>query len=254
MLRTANRWAVTIGVAALAVILFSTATVVMAQSSRSEPAPPDAPSATSSPKGSQPGFFVTLNRRSVFFPDIAATQGPLSTRDKFKLFAHDSISLGILTESALSAAIAQANDSPEGYGQGGEAYAKRFGASMARRASTEFFGTFILASILHEDPRFFPQENPTLVGSMKYAAQRLFVTRNDSGRDVTNWSGLLSPLMAEGLANSYYPEHDRTAGETCKRYGYDLATRAGANMLRNYWPVFFKRLRGSRVSDPQASK
>jgi len=208
---------------------------------------PDAPSATRSAqtgaRKSPAGFFSTLNRKSIVFPDIATTEGPLSTGQKFKLFVDDSVSLSTLLGSAASAAIGQADDYPHGYGQGWDAYGKRFGASMARNASSNFFGTFLLASMLHQDPRFFPQRDPTFGGSVKYALTRVVITRNDDGNDAANWSGLLGPLMAEGLANAYWPEEDRTAGQTFRRYGVDLATTAGFNMLRNYWPVLFKKKR-----------
>jgi len=234
--------------AAVLAILLNIPLVCRAQQGGNSQSPPDAPSATanSSSRHKTPAaVFGTLARRSIFFPDIAATPGALSTGDKFKLFASDSISFGSVAESALAGAIAQGMDSPEGYGQGWDGYGKRFGSSMARRASSEFFGTFLLASALREDPRFFPQEDPTFTGSVKYSVERLFVTRSDAGEDVANWSGLLGPLMAEGLANAYWPEHERTAGQTFERYGTDLASRIGTNMLRNYWPVFFKKLRGS---------
>jgi len=74
---------------------------------------------------------------------------------------------------------------------------------------------------------------------------RVFVTRNDDGKDVANWSGLLGPAMAEGLANVYWPEGERTASDTFQRYGGDLAGRVGFNFFRNYWPVLFKKLRRS---------
>jgi hypothetical protein len=185
----------------------------------------------------------TISRRSIFFPDIATTEGPLSAGEKFKLFAANSTSPGTFAAAAFGAGIGQAEDSPEGYGQGAEGFGKRFGASMARNASSEFFGTFLLASILSEDPRFFPQANPTFGGSVKYSLTRVVVTRSDDGRNVVNWSGLVGPAMAEGLANVYWPEEERTASKTLERYGLDLATRAGFNMFRNYWPVFFKKLR-----------
>jgi hypothetical protein len=191
-------------------------------------------------------MFYTINRKSLFFPDIATNEEQLSTGDKFKLFVDNSASLSTLFGSAFSAGIGQADNYPEGYGHGAEGYGKRFGASMARNASSEFFGTFMLASMLRQDPRFFPQADPTLVGSIKYAVSRVFVTRNDDGNDVANWSGLLGPAMAEGLANSYWPEDERNAGKTFERYGYDLAGRAGFNFFRNYWPVIFKKLRRSR--------
>ncbi len=208
---------------------------------------PDAPSATRSDQSASrkppAGFFATLNRKSIVFPDIATTEGPLSTGGKFKLFVDNSVSLSSLAGSALTAGIGQAEDYPHGYGQGGEGYGKRFGATMARTASSEFFGTFLLASMLRQDPRFFPQRDPTFGGSVKYSLTRVVVTRNDDGNDVANWSGLLGPLMAEGLANAYWPEEDRNAAETFRRYGVDLGTRAGFNMFRNYWPVLIKKIR-----------
>ncbi|MBZ5656942.1 MAG: hypothetical protein LAO56_16885 [Acidobacteriia bacterium] len=196
-------------------------------------------------------MFVRLDKKSIVFPDIAADSARMSTGKKFELFVDNSISLHSLAGSSLSAAIGQAADWPHGYGQGSDGYAKRFGASAAREASSNFFGTFLLASALHQDPRFFPERDPTFGQSLKYSVQRLFVTRNDEGRDVANWSGLAGPLLSEGLANAYWPEQDRTAGQTLQRYGTDLAVRLGGNMLREYWPVFFKKVRGSRRAQTQ---
>ena len=119
---------------------------------------------------------------------------------------------------------------------------------MARSASSEFFGTFVLASVLHRDPRFYAEINPPFFHAAKYSLKRLFITRNDNGRDVVNWSGLGGPLMAEGLANVYWPEQNRTVGDTFLRYGIDLATRAGGNMLREYWPVFVGKISHQNAS------
>jgi len=181
------------------------------------------------------------------FPDIASSTKPLSTGHKFRLFAGNSVSVNALVFAAAGAAVTQADNSPTGFGQGWDAYAKRFGSSMGRQASSEFFGTFVLASALHQDPRFYPETNPAFSHAVKYSVQRIFVTRDDDGRDVANWSGLAGPLMAEGLANVYWPERNRTVGDTFLRYGLDLATRAGGNMLREYWPV----LRGKFRHEPQ---
>jgi hypothetical protein len=179
----------------------------------------------------------------VFFPDIAVSTKRLSAGKKFQLFAENSISLHTLAWAALGSAVNQADNSPTGYGQGWDAYAKRFGSSMGRQASSNFFGKFLLASALHQDPRFYPEVNPSFGQAVKYSVERVFVTRNDDGRDVANWSGLAGPAMAEGLANVYWPERNRTVGDTLLRYGLDLATQAGGNMLREYWPVFYGKIR-----------
>lgn len=220
---------------------------------------PDAPSATpradsSGKQEPHPAFYNVLAKRSIFFPDIADTPRALTPKEKFELFLSDSIAPNQVFTSVVGSAIAQADNSPAGWGQGWDAYGKRFGSSMARGASSEFFGTFLLASVLRQDPRFFPEANPTFGSSIKYSLSRVVITRNDAGTNEGNWSGLLGPLMAEGLANVYWPDQDRNAGQTLQRYGLDLALRAGGNMLRNYWPVFQKRLRHSNSHPPASQK
>jgi hypothetical protein len=196
-------------------------------------------------------LFNLLQRKSVVFPDIAANTTALSPGQKFQLFVDNSVSVHTIMASALGSAIGQAENSPTGFGQGWDAYGKRFGSSLARGASGEFFGTFVLASALHEDPRFFPEVNPGFVHGVKYSVQRLFVTRNDAGRDTVNVSGLVGPLMAEGLANVYWPDRNRTAGDTLLRYGIGLVTRAGGNMIREYWPVLYRKMSRSGAASAQ---
>jgi hypothetical protein len=238
----------------LGAIAFGLTTAAFAQETPKPPA--DAPAAGQAPSAPSkvPGvaLYNLLQEKSIVFPDIALSTERLSTGGKFQLFVDNSISLHTITWAALGSAVGQADNSPTGYFQGWDGYGKRFGSSMARQASGEFFGTFILASALHEDPRFYPEVNPSFGRAVKYSVQRLFVTRNDDGRDVFNVSGLAGPLMAEGLANVYYPDRNRTVGDTLLNYGLDIATRAGGNMLREYWPVFYGKIH--HASRPPAGR
>lgn len=210
------------------------------------PAPPTPPAQAPAPSAPSkvPGvaLYNLLQEKSIVFPDIALSTERLTPGGKFQLFIDNSISVHTITYSMLGAAVGQADDSPTGFGEGWDAYAKRFGTSMGRQASSEFFGTFMLASALHEDPRFYAEINPSFGHAIKYSVQRVFIIRNDDGRDVANISGLLGPAMAEGLANVYWPDRNRTVGDTLFRYGLDLASRAGGNMLREYWPVFYGKV------------
>jgi hypothetical protein len=187
-------------------------------------------------------LYNLLEKKSIVFPDIALSTEPLSTGQKFELFVDNSLSVHTLTWAVVGSSLAQADNAPTGRGQGWDGYATRFGTSMASHASSNFFGTFLLASALHQDPRFYPEIKPSLVHAMKYSGERVFVTRNDAGRDVVNWSGLAGPLLSEGLANAYWPERNRTVGDTFLRYGLDLAMRTGGNVLREYWPVFYGKI------------
>jgi len=233
-------------------IAFGPVVPAFAQESPKPAGQTDTPSAGQAPNSPTKipgtGLYNLLQAKSLVFPDIAESTEPLSSGQKFQLFVDNSISLHTITWAALGSAVGQADNSPTGFGQGWDAYGKRFGSSMARQASSEFFGTFVLASALHEDPRFFPEVNPSFGRAVKYSVQRLFVTRNDAGHDVANISGLLGPAMGEGLANVYWPDRNRTVGDTFMRYGLDLATRAAGNMLREYWPVLYGKMRHSQPS------
>ena len=77
-----------------------------------------------------------VTHKSWFFPNIAASPEALTPPGKFKLFLNESISPANILTSAIGAAYSQARNNPEAYGQGWDAYGGRFGASLARSAST----------------------------------------------------------------------------------------------------------------------
>lgn len=185
-------------------------------------------------------FVGYATSRSIIFPDIATSPGPLSVGGKFKIFVDQSISPGYILASALSAAKNQATNSPSGPGQGWEAYGTRYGYSIARASSQAFFGNFVFASMFRQDPRFFPESHPSIGRAIKYSVARVFVTRNDRGNNVFNSSGLLGPLAAEALSNSYYPVHEQTGARTMERYGSDIAWHLCGNLFKEYWPTLFR--------------
>jgi hypothetical protein len=216
-----------------------------AQSQPAQTTPPPA-----NPIQSGVVLFKLLQQKSLVFPDLATGEGSLTSWEKFKLAANNSISLSTIGAALLGSGYGQAVNRPSGYHQGWDGYAKRFGSDMARSASYNLFGTFLLASALHQDPRFFVKKNLSFGQSVKYAADRVIYTNTDAGARQINYSGLIGPAMSEGLANVYYPDKNRTAGSTLVRYGVDLGWKFGGNLLRQYWPTLNKKLRLVPESSP----
>src|SRR5712692_9483992 len=128
---------------------------------------------------------------------------------------------------------------------------------MATAAANNFFGTFLISSSLHRDPRYFVALHGGVGHRIGYALTRIVVARTDEGKDAANWAGILGPLLAESLANSYLPEKEQTAGRTFRRYGIRIGLNTASNALREYWPTIFRNLRVPRTaprppSDPAA--
>lgn len=231
-------------------------TCVATGAAQQEPKPRDLPDAPL-PKQEQASrkhdnaFRTTvevLGRRSIFFPDLAASPGPLDSKQKLELFAGKSVAPSRLLSSGISAGIGQARDSLPAYGQGMSGYGNRIGSSMATAVSSEFFGTFLFASALHRDPRYFVSLHGSPWRRIGYSVSRLVVTRTDSGTEGVNWPGMLGPLFAEGLANSYLPVAEQTSSRTFRRFGIRLGYTAGANIVKEYWPTIFKNLRISKIA------
>jgi hypothetical protein len=181
-----------------------------------------------------------LTKSSIFFPDLASNREPLTVGGKFNLFVKNGISPAAFLGSAFGAGIAQATNSPSGYGQGAEGYGKRFGSSMATGASANFFSTFVLASISREDPRFFVHGRGTFGKRFKHAVTRVVVAPEDRGGYGFNWGAVFGPLCAETLANTYLPVREQTGARTMERYGGDVGTTVGVNVLKEFWPDIFR--------------
>jgi hypothetical protein len=230
---------------------------VMAQQKPQPANLPDAPAPKQNPpvsaqtppeKNGGQGAFELITRRSWFYPDLARTAGPLTAGEKFKLFLDTSMSPPQILTSAAAAGISEARGTLSGYGQGGEGFGKRFGSSMASNASSHFFGTFLLPAVLREDPRYFVRGEGGWKVRVGHALLRTVVIRTDSGANKFNIPGTAGPLLAEGLANTYLPDSERTVGKTFERFGIRIGFSAANNLLREYWPSIFKSLRMSKYA------
>ncbi len=176
---------------------------------------------------------------SSFWPAVSAatSDGKLTPGQKFRLFGFNTFNPFPITAAAAQAGFSQAIDSPEGYGQGAEGYGKRFGAAYANTATSQFFGTFFFPSILRQDPRYFRKTGNSTAGTrIGYAVTRVFITRNDSGRQAPNVSFWLAAGSSAAISNLYYPAGSRNFGDAAIRFGTAFGTQAGFNVFKEFWP------------------
>jgi hypothetical protein len=241
-----------------AALLFSNGSLLaqgLAQSTPSRQTLPDAPvpqqqTQNGEKERTQGGWrkrVAILGKQSLFFPELAHQTGPLSSRQKLQLAVDETLAPSHFVSAAFTSSISQASNSLPGYGQGWDAYGKRFGASVGTNASRQVFGTFLLASLLHQDPRYFVKLHGPARSRILYAVSRVIVTRTDGGGHTLNLSKLGGGLMAEGLANTYLPDNERTTGQTFSRFGAQVGWSALGNVVREYWPSIFKTLGLRRV-------
>jgi hypothetical protein len=179
-------------------------------------------------------------------PDApSAAYSPLSRHCKFELFVRQTYSPYTFSSAAFDATWGQLWGQWPQYGGGMEGWSKRLGATLADVESRRFIQNFVLASLLHEDPRYFPSDKTGLFSRAWYAATRVLVTRDDYGREVFNQAEFLGASFTSSLQDAYYPRPDRTLSSTINRFVGTLSGDATTNILHEFTPdlkrLFHKR-------------
>jgi hypothetical protein len=169
-------------------------------------------------------------------PDAPSAYAPLSRHCKFEVFLRQTYSPYTFSSAAFDATWAQMWAQWPQYGGGMQGWGKRLGATLADTESRRFIQNFVLATALHQDPRYFPSEKNGLVARAWYAATRVLVTRDDYGRIVLNSSELMGASLVSSLQDAYYPRPDRTLGATLNRLTGSLSSDATANILKEFTP------------------
>jgi hypothetical protein len=172
-----------------------------------------------------PNFFVSYNWNAV----------PLTPRQKFSLAFHDVIDPGNLLLVGTVAAIQQATDSFNGYGQGAAGYGRRYGADLGNLVSGTMVSEAVLPSLLHQDPRYFYKGTGTASSRLGYALASVVTCRGDNGHTQFAVSRLLGDMSAGAISNLYYAPSDRKgAGLTLVNGLLGIAGDAMNNVFQEF--------------------
>ena len=173
---------------------------------------------------------------------------PLTVKEKWTLLAKSTIDPFNIASAALGAGMSQMGDQTPKYGYGKGALGERMGAAVADMTAQNFFSVGVLACVLHQDPRYYrmgPEHNILRRGA--YSISRLVVTRNDSGKNTFNSSGILGMALGIGASNLYYPSASANTGVMLGRLNTSLSSGVIGNLMSEFWPdmqsKFFHRRR-----------
>jgi hypothetical protein len=122
-----------------------------------------------------------------------------------------------------------------GYGQGGEGYAKRYGASYGDFFFGTMIGGAILPSLMKQDPRYYFKGTGSTGSRIVHALKFSVLRKGDNQRWQPNYSGILGGLAAAGISNAYRPEGDRdSAGTTFRNAAVGIAFESLGNLFQEF--------------------
>src|SRR5438105_3106296 len=87
--------------------------------------------------------------------DSTVPVAPLTPRQKWRLAVRETLDPFNIANAAFGSGFSQMGNQTPKYGEGGAAFAMRFGAAWADLATQNFFSAGVLATVLHQDPRYY---------------------------------------------------------------------------------------------------
>ena len=188
------------------------------------------------PAADPPAFQVSPPIQSPSAPVFRALQAP-GSQQKFRYAVrHSILSPTAYLLAAAGAGYSMAIDASgdRGYGMGAEGFSRRWGDRMGKATVTEVSGSWVAASLLRQDPAYYPAPDPDFGRRALYAASRVFITRGDSGDTQFNASNMAGIAVGVTASLAWNPARTMTSGRFFRSYGESLATNALSKLLREF--------------------
>jgi len=144
----------------------------------------------------------------------------------------------ILATSAITIGI----DSHSVYGPGLLGFGALVGVNLTQDITGEFFGTFLIPSIAHQDPHYHRMPNATVKRRIAHCLYQIAWTQGDNGRGMVNYADLGGFAIDDAIGNLYVPGRATNLPSSAERYGVGLATAPIDNFVTEFVPDIARRI------------
>jgi hypothetical protein len=165
----------------------------------------------------------------------AAEFKPLSRREQTQIYLKSLINPVWYLKGGFSAGIDQLNDKPREWEQGASGYGKRFGNIMGQYA-IQRTTTFGVATLLHEDNRYFGSGKKGFWRRTGYALSSSILARQDNGRRYPSVSLISGYAAGAFLSRTWQPPSTHSAGDGAVSFGTSMGYHALTSVVKEFLP------------------
>jgi len=137
---------------------------------------------------------------------------------------------------AAESGIAVAANSHSAVGPGMSGFGKSMGVSFTQDLVGEFFGTFLIPSIAHQDPHYHRLPKASVKRRIFHALDQVVWTQGDNGQGMLNYADLVGFAVEDGVNNLYVPGQKTDLGASASRYGIGFALAPVDNVITEFLP------------------
>ncbi len=167
---------------------------------------------------------------------------PLTPRQKGYLAFRNTVDPYNFATIALISGISVAADPESAYGPGFPGFARNFGVAYCETAVGEFFGTFLIPSMVHQDPHYHRMPNASYTRRTIHSITQVVWAQNDFGEGMPNYATIFTTAIGDGLGNLYVPGREKGWGPAASRYVIAMATDPIDNFITEFLPDVARRV------------
>jgi hypothetical protein len=167
---------------------------------------------------------------------------PLTPKEKARLAVRNLLDpfngITILGNSAIY--VGANAHSP--YGPGMAGFGRNVGVSFTQDMTGEFFGTFLIPSIVHQDPHYHRMPDSPMKSRIAHAIYQIAWTQGDNGKGMLNYANLIGFAIDDEISNLYVPGEHTNLPSSASRYAIGLATAPIDNFITEFLPDVARRI------------
>ena len=190
---------------------------------------PDAPAPVPAPHTAPPiNWYTRFTNGPQVKPLTPKEKGWLAVRNVVDPFN----AVTILGNSAIT--IGSNADSP--YGPGMRGFARNVGVTYVQDMTGEFFNTFVVPSIVRQDPHYHRMPHASIPRRAGHAIVQVVWTQGDNGKPMLNYANLVGSAIDDEISNLYVPDRKTNLPASAERYAIGLATAPVDNFVSEFLP------------------
>jgi hypothetical protein len=165
-------------------------------------------------------------------PDVK----PLTPKEKAHLALRNLFNPFNFATIGIDSGFSVAIDSHSPYGPGMRGFGRNVGVSFTQDMTGEFFGTFLIPSLVHQDPHYHRMPHATVQRRIAHCIYDVAWTQGDNGHGMLNYGDLAGFAIDDQIGNLYVPGQSTTASSTATRYVTGLAAAPIDNFIIEFLP------------------
>jgi hypothetical protein len=161
---------------------------------------------------------------------------PLTPLEKARLAGRNVLDPFNAVTILADAGIAVGYNAHSQFGPGMPGFGRYVGVSLTQDMTGEFFGTFLIPSLVHQDPHYHRMPNASIPRRFGHAIAQVAWTQGDNGKGMVNYANLGGYAIDDEIGNLYVPGRQTNLQASAARYSIGLATAPIDNFISEFLP------------------